>query len=689
MIDKSTSRGGGKGRPPGGGRGGFGKGGGRGRPPGGRPSSSRDRTGFSKGPRGERSNFENSEGRTAARGERRERPSFDQGARGERPAFAKGPGTERASLSRGPRSDRPERSAADRPATGRFRDGVRADARPRRERERPESRAENRPFRRREDRGRSDASRPAPAPRAREGERIAKVMARVGLCSRRDAEEWILAGRVSVNGEVLKSPARDVVTEDVVLVDGETMPMRERTRLFLYHKERGLVTTVRDPEGRPTVFESLPPDLPRVITIGRLDINTEGLLLLTNDGGLARILELPDTGWLRRYRVRCYGEIDQATLDTLRKGITVDGMHYGPIEATLDREKGDNVWLTLGLREGKNREVKRVLEHLGLQVNRLIRVSFGPFQLGDLPEGAVEEVRTSFLKDQLGPTLIEESGADFDAPVFVYEAEPEPVEIEEKPRRSRDRDAYAERAERTLEAPERRGRPDRARGKGPRPSRPAEPMRAGKSKSFGQDKKPDDARPARRHPTEPKRSIWRADDVEAGPSGPKISRSPRRGADPVAARRESGERTHERAGRVTSSSGRSVKVEKILAPRVRNDAPWEMERTNRENENSGARERKPRSDYSSDRNSDRRSDRASAPRSRDDSSRSSRPPREGKPFGDRKPREGKPFGDRKPSRDGKIPRGTARPSRDSAPSRSPRGGSGGGRPPRGGPKSRG
>ena len=638
MKDRSTSRGGGKGRSSSGGKGrppgGFGKGGGKGRLPGGR-----------------------------------------------------------SSFSRGPRSDRPEQSAADRPATGRFRDGVRADARPRRDR--PEARTENRPFRRREDRGRSDASRPAAAPRAREGERIAKIMARVGLCSRRDAEDWILAGRVSVNGEILTSPARDVTSQDEVLVDGEKLPMRERTRLFLYHKERGLVTTARDPEGRPTVFEALPPDLPRVITVGRLDINTEGLLLLTNDGGLARIIELPETGWLRRYRVRCYGEVDQATLDTLRKGITVDGMHYGPIEATLDREKGDNVWLTLGLREGKNREVKRVLEHLGLQVNRLIRVSFGPFQLGDLPEGAVEEVRTSFLKDQLGPTMIEESGADFDAPVFVYEAEPEPVEIEDKPQRYRDRDERAERADRTLQAPERRGRPDRARGKGPRPSRPAEPIRGGQRKSFDDNKKPDDARPPRRHPTEPKRSIWRADDLESGPSGPKKTRSPRRGADPVAARNESADRAHHRAGRVTSASGRSVKVEKILSTRVRNDAPWEMERTNRENTKSDTRERKPRSDFSSDRKTERRPDRAAGSRSRDDAPSSSRPSREGRPPRDgvsprssRPPRDGasprssRPPREGRPSRDG-GPSRSSRPPREGGPSRSPRGGSGG-RPPRSG-----
>ena len=222
------------------------------------------------------------------------------------------------------------------------------------------------------------------------GERIAKVMARAGLASRRQAEAWIAAGRVAVNGAVISSPALNVTPSDRIAVDGQPLPRRERTRLFLYHKPRGLVTTHSDPEGRPTIFAALPKDLPRLISVGRLDINTEGLLLLTNDGGLARVLELPATGWLRRYRVRALGRVMQAALDRLRGGITVEGVHYGPIEATLDREQGANVWLTVGIREGKNREVRKVLETLDLKVNRLIRVAFGPFELGDLDEGAVE-----------------------------------------------------------------------------------------------------------------------------------------------------------------------------------------------------------------------------------------------------------------------------------------------------------
>ena len=268
----------------------------------------------------------------------------------------------------------------------------------------------------------------------RPGQRIAKVMARAGICSRRDAEAWIAEGRVSVNGKVLDSPAFNVSEIDNVRVDGKPLAAPERTRLFLFHKPRGLVTTARDPEGRATVFAALPPDLPRLVTIGRLDINTEGLLLLTNDGGLARVLELPSTGWLRRYRVRAHGSIEQAALDRLAGGVTIDGVDYLGVEAKLDREQGANAWLTLGLREGKNREIKKILEHLGLEVNRLIRVSFGPFELGDLAEAEVAEVRTRVLRDQLGAKLAKEAGVDFDAPLIVAEAPPPEQTQGERPR---------------------------------------------------------------------------------------------------------------------------------------------------------------------------------------------------------------------------------------------------------------
>jgi len=252
---------------------------------------------------------------------------------------------------------------------------------------------------------------------AKAGERVAKVIARAGLASRRQAEQWVAAGRIAVNGVTLTSPAINVTREDRVTVDGKPLPQRERTRLFLYHKPRGQVTTHADPQNRPTVFDALPKSLPRLISIGRLDFTTQGLLLLTNDGGLARVLELPDTGWLRRYRVRALGKVTQQQLDGLRGGIEIDGIRYGPVEATLDREQGANVWLTFAIREGKNREVRNVLAHLGLQVNRLIRTSFGPFQLGELPEGAIEEIKTRVLRDQLGERIAASSAVDFTAPL--------------------------------------------------------------------------------------------------------------------------------------------------------------------------------------------------------------------------------------------------------------------------------
>jgi 23S rRNA pseudouridine2605 synthase len=237
---------------------------------------------------------------------------------------------------------------------------------------------------------------------APEAERIAKVMARAGLCSRREAERWIAEGRVSVNGEVLASPARTVTSADTILVDGRPLPVKEPARLWRYHKPAGLVVSHKDEKGRPTVFERLPAELPRVISVGRLDLATEGLLLLTNDGELARRLELPASGWVRRYRVRAFGTVAEEALARLARGITIDGNRYGPIEARLDKVQGGNVWLTLALKEGKNREVKKVCEHLGLAVNRLIRIAFGPFQLGDLARGEVDEVSPKVMAEQLG-----------------------------------------------------------------------------------------------------------------------------------------------------------------------------------------------------------------------------------------------------------------------------------------------
>jgi 23S rRNA pseudouridine2605 synthase len=233
------------------------------------------------------------------------------------------------------------------------------------------------------------------------GERIAKFLARAGVASRRDAERMVAEGRVKLNNETVTHPATIVSKDDLIVVDGKPVDAPERTRLWRYHKPDGLMTTHRDPEGRPTVFEKLPAHLPRVVSIGRLDLNSEGLLLLTNDGALARRLELPATGWIRRYRVRVFGAVDPKALAALARGVSVDGVRYGPIEAGLDSRKGDNCWLTVGLREGRNREVRRVMAHLGLHVSRLIRVSYGPFQLGQLARGAVEEVTGKVLREQL------------------------------------------------------------------------------------------------------------------------------------------------------------------------------------------------------------------------------------------------------------------------------------------------
>ncbi len=246
---------------------------------------------------------------------------------------------------------------------------------------------------------------------AEKGDRIAKVMARAGLCSRRDAEKWIAAGRVSVNGKTLETPACVVRDGDEVRVDNEPLPEADRARLWRFHKPKGLVTTHKDEKGRTTVFDVLPPDLPRVVSIGRLDLTSEGLLLLTNDGAMARELEHPSRGWVRRYRVRVHGRIDNSHLARLKKGVTVDGVRYGSIDATLEtttaagEEKGaakSNRWVTVSLTEGKNREVRKVMEYLGLTVNRLIRVSYGPFQLGKLDPGVLEEVPRHVLRQQLG-----------------------------------------------------------------------------------------------------------------------------------------------------------------------------------------------------------------------------------------------------------------------------------------------
>ena len=443
----------------------------------------------------------------------------------------------------------------------------------------------------------------APPNPTREGQRIAKVMARAGLCSRRDAENWIREGRVSVNGEVLASPAFNVSADDDVRVDGQRLKEAERTRLFLFHKPRGLVTTARDPEGRPTIFDSLPEDLPRVVAVGRLDINTEGLILLTNDGGLARVLELPATGWLRRYRVRAHGAIEQARLDALREGVTIEGVHYAGIEARLEREQGSNVWIMMGLREGKNCEIKRVLEHLGLSVNRLIRVSFGPFELGDLAEGEVAEVRTRVLRDQLGAKLAREAGVNFDAEVVDGAAPPPPA-----PKRGERRSAGG------------RERPDRG-GREPR--------------GAAQRREPEPSQAPRKHKHV---SALRAE-IAAGAKGPRkrIERSA-----------------------TSDRKGREVKVERIVA------TPEELRRRAAETarrERSGQRRAERREERGESATPDRRGGKTFGKRPPSGEGRS--PPRgEGRSFekrassgeGRSPSREGgKPFGKRPSSGEGRSP----------------------------------
>jgi 23S rRNA pseudouridine2605 synthase len=370
-----------------------------------------------------------------------------------------------------------------------------------------------------------------PQPVARAAERIAKVMARAGLASRREAEAWITAGRVAVNGEKINSPALNVTAKDRITVDGKPLPERERTRLFLFHKPRGLVTTYADTHGRPTIFGALPNDMPRVVSIGRLDLNTEGLLLLTNDGGLARALELPATGWLRRYRVRAHGKVTQAELDGLRHGIEVDGIHYGAIEATLDREQGSNVWLTFAMREGKNREIRNVLGHLGLAVNRLIRVSYGPFQLGDLPDGAVEEVKTRALREQLGERIAAVAGADFSGPLVeremaIQKAPPrQPAALAPVIRPAR------EHASRASKSGGRRGAPDRNPGKAGRSS-----PNFGSQRGRDENARGRQGRPAKGGPHQPQRFGGERKPVPRGDGG--RNPPPRGGGRPYKGRRD-------------------------------------------------------------------------------------------------------------------------------------------------------
>ncbi len=481
----------------------------------------------------------------------------------------------------------------------------------------------------------------ASAPTDGKPERISKILARVGVASRRDIERMILDGRVKLNGKLLDTPVVNVTLDDKIEVDGVPIRGIERTRLWLYHKPGGLVTTNSDPEGRPTVFDNLPEGLPRVLSIGRLDINTEGLLLLTNDGGLSRTLELPTTGWLRRYRVRAHGEVDQAALDKLKDGIAVDGVLYGSIEATLDRAQGHNVWITMGLREGKNREIKNVLGALGLEVNRLIRISYGPFQLGDLPEGEVLEVRGRTLRDQLGPRLIDESKANFEAPLYnERSAEEEKPQRDEKAERSArpERGGWAndrsgdrgndqgDRRERAL------GRLDTKRPDGRRDDRKFSDRPAGKFGGKSSDRDFGDEKPKKRPPMGTSRTanVWMAP-----------------GARP----------TTDEGGRKVSARAQAEQLFKKPAPendlrvkinRVKDDSDWIRGEDQPERGGFGGK-RGDRED---------RGDRGFGDRPRGERSFGDKPRGE-RSFGDRpsgdRPRGDRPYGDRKPREDGDRP----------------------------------
>ncbi|MBR6409326.1 MAG: rRNA pseudouridine synthase [Alphaproteobacteria bacterium] len=233
-------------------------------------------------------------------------------------------------------------------------------------------------------------------------QRLAKFMARTGVCSRREAENYILQGRVSVNGKIIETPAFNVEGDEVIAFDGEKLKAAEQTRLWLYYKPVGFVTTHKDEKGRQTVFEALPPSMPRVVSVGRLDLNSEGLLLLTNNGELSRELELPKNAWSRRYRVRVHGRVDEDKLRALQQGVTIDGVVYGKVLIDVEQKVGTNTWLSVSLNEGKNREIRKLMKFIGLEVARLIRVSYGPFQLGNLKKGEVKEVPFKVLKEQLG-----------------------------------------------------------------------------------------------------------------------------------------------------------------------------------------------------------------------------------------------------------------------------------------------
>ncbi|WP_423068847.1 pseudouridine synthase [Devosia sp. CN2-171] len=521
-----------------------------------------------------------------------------------------------------------------------------------------------------------------------DGDRLAKVIARSGLCSRRDAEGWIKDGRVTVNGKKVLTPAFNVSPNDKIKVDGEPLAARQGTRVWLYHKPAGLVVTEKDPEGRPTIFEALDEKgLPRVVSIGRLDINTEGLLLVTNDGGLKRVLELPATGWLRRYRVRAFGSVTQEQLNTLKDGIEIEGIQYGPIDAVLERTQGSNSWLVLGLREGKNREVKNVLGALGLQVNRLIRVSYGPFQLGDLAEGQVEVVAARVLREQLGKRLASEANADFESEM-PEGTRPQPVKKavnpklraaapgkelrKDSPRKSRenkfrfeDDDTEAAQAAAFAERPrqDRPGRFDKRPVKAPSRPRPVDPSEI-RTIHFEDGREAEirvkPPRPDRGEGERPKRG-WDPEDSSAKDFGRPAHQAerPARGPRPPGATRPDGDRPKRSFGDKPGYGDKKFGDKKFGdKPRGKFGDKPRGDFGDRPKRDFG--DRPPRSDGDRPARSGSFGKKPYAPRSDEAGDR----PRGDRPFGDRPPRKfgDKPFGARPPRGGDRPSGGSGRPA---------------------------